>query len=108
MIQAICDLLNIKFYWGTWQGLANEVINKFTKEYSGSEINLDRYIATFSHFVDPSKCNVNHKEFIKTIDKSMWQTAADKSHLGIHWHLHISDEIFKKIQKDQIGFTRYI
>jgi hypothetical protein len=114
-IEAICNLLNIKFYWGTWHDSTRMMFleNLFTMD--DFCLNRNTFVETIRSqvlanpllknvdYLDEENCDSTHDMKSEDFDKykSMWKIASDKSHLGIHWQQHTADSFIAKIEKDK-------
>jgi hypothetical protein len=114
-IEAICNLLNIKFYWGTWHDSTKMMFLESLFTMDDFCLNRNTFVETIRSqvlanpllknvdYLDEENCDSTHDMKSEDFDKykSMWKIASDKSHLGIHWQQHTADSFIAKIEKDK-------
>lgn len=108
-LQAICNIANIKFYWSTWNDLAEKLLTEKLFHQENFYIKKEHYIIYNRGILCDSPCNhhIEHQcdyscfnKYNLTIQeehKVMWDTAADLAHMGIHGHFHVADMFIQKI-----------
>ncbi len=110
IIEKVCKILNIKFYWGTWMGLTGEIFLKNLFLQKNFCLNKNNFIEDITPKTlslttdvpfDEGKCNSTHEMNVEDYEKyqEMWKIASDKSHLGIHWQHHTAESFYEEMNK---------
>lgn len=116
LIEKICKFLDIKFYWGTWSEITQNIFTKnlfLEKEFCLDKNNnieslpLNLMVQKNSNYPD---CHKEDQDLVNNlIDKidffkhkgGMWFVGSDGSHLGIHRHYHIAESFIEKIEENK-------
>ncbi len=102
LIETICNLLDIKFYWGTYDANTKDIIKEMFKN-ERFKLNTLNYINNITDCLSlPNRTFSNESKKISDIDplyKDMITLAADKQHFGISQHFCIVDSIMEHLNK---------
>jgi hypothetical protein len=105
IIEKICKLLDIKFYWETWSETTQNI---FTKNlFLEEEFCLDKNNHIENIQTNFISCHKEDQHLVtNSIDKvdfskhkgGMWFIGSDGAHKGIHWHYHTAESFIKKME----------
>ncbi|MEY3434801.1 MAG: hypothetical protein RLZZ195_283 [Pseudomonadota bacterium] len=109
-IQTICKLLNIKFYWSSWDfntlNITKKLLyisNKLDSKYFLHEKHAPMfhytktkdYTAFNQHKHSENLCYVEHES--KLLGEDIYHIGSDGLHMGVHWHDHVAESFIEKI-----------
>lgn len=103
MLEVYCNSHSIPFLWMKWW---NDPIDKLVElnnfpniEPKDYNVELKKYSVDRSPSIDEDFC---HKEYQEKVvnDPDLWNSAKDKVHNGLHWHIHVK-EIFENVLREK-------
>jgi hypothetical protein len=101
MMETVCNLLNIKFYWGTYYGYNNTLLFEMLKN-KRFQLDISNYIDKIYSISSDWLSKSNKLLDIEPSYQSMIKLAADKQHLGIQWHVYVVEKIMEHLNNDNI------
>lgn len=97
MLEQYCESNNIVFFWTTYEVFDSK--KEYEKKFK-EMINSNHYVSSFTTSVADFESEfINcHLEFANA---KSFKVSADKTHIGFHYHLHIS-ELFYELYKNSL------
>jgi hypothetical protein len=105
VIEKICKLLDIKFYWGSWSEFTQNIFKQnffleesfcLSRKNYVEGIRSDALETLSLNDSENFTCSSEHS-LNKKYKDSMWDVASDNNHFGIHWQYHTAESFIKNI-----------
>lgn len=101
LMETVCNLLNINFYWGTYYENNHMFLFEMLKN-KRFQLNILNYIDNFYSISDEFTSQTYKNLYINPLYKDMIDNAADNQHKGITWHLFVVEKIMEHLNNDNI------